>query len=179
MIKKTCSACAGYRINAKARSATIAGRHIGELASLPATYLRGFLKSLKHLRTTQGRALVAAICRQLDQFDLLGIPYLHLNRNLPTLSGSELQRVSLVSHLEAGLDSVIYIFDEPTMGMHELEKNNLKAIFKRLKDSGSTTRERTSTTCSNSQSTRPSICLPVRRTSRGCFASFKRPAWDT
>nr|MDO8111665.1 excinuclease ABC subunit UvrA [Candidatus Sigynarchaeota archaeon] len=137
MIKQTCKACGGYRINTKARSATVGGKHIGELATMPVADLKDFVKSLKDVKTSQGRALLAEIARQLEQFNMLGISYLHLNRNLPTLSGGELQRVSLVSHLEAGLDSVIYLFDEPTMGMHEIEKNNLKTIFTRLRDAGS------------------------------------------
>nr|MDO8083292.1 excinuclease ABC subunit UvrA [Candidatus Sigynarchaeum springense] len=137
MTKKLCPSCNGFRINAKARSATVGGKHIGELAAMPASDLASFLDSVKGLKTTQGRALAAEAGRQLLQFDSLGIAYLHLNRNLPSLSGGELQRVSLVSHLEAGLDSVIYLFDEPTMGMHEVEKGNLTSIFKRLRDGGS------------------------------------------
>ncbi len=137
MTKKLCPSCAGYRINGKARSATVDGRHIGELATMPVLDLETFLASMKGLKTSQGRALAAEARRQLSQFDALGISYLHLNRNLPSLSGGELQRVSLVSHLEAGLDSVIYLFDEPTMGMHEVEKGNLIGIFKRLRDGGS------------------------------------------
>ncbi|MBN2152570.1 MAG: ATP-binding cassette domain-containing protein, partial [Candidatus Lokiarchaeota archaeon] len=137
MTKQQCSSCGGYRINARARSTTIGGKHIGELAAMPVLDLHAFLGALDGLKTSQGRALVAEARRQLAQFDALGISYLHLNRNLPSLSGGELQRVSLVSHLEAGLDSVIYLFDEPTMGMHEAEKANLTAILKRLRDGGS------------------------------------------
>ncbi|NMC07891.1 MAG: excinuclease ABC subunit UvrA [Candidatus Lokiarchaeota archaeon] len=137
MTKKPCPSCNGHRINAKARSATINGKHIGELATMPASDLATFLGSIHGLKTPQGRAIVAEARRQLGQFDALGISYLHLNRALPSLSGGELQRVSLVSHLEAGLDSVIYLFDEPTMGMHEVEKGNLTGIFKQLRDGGS------------------------------------------
>jgi len=138
MNKVICPECHGFRINGQARGALINGKHIGELAMMPVSDLKEFLLALTDLKTTQGKALVNEIAKQLDHFELAGISYLHLNRNLPTLSGGEVQRVSLLSHLDASLDSIVYILDEPTMGMHEIEKNNLKRIMQQLKDQGST-----------------------------------------
>lgn len=138
MNKVICPECHGFRINGQARGALINGKHIGELAMMPVSDLKEFLLALTDLKTTQGKALVHELAQQLDHFDLAGISYLHLNRNLPTLSGGEVQRVSLLSHLDANLDSLVYILDEPTMGMHEIEKNNLKRIMQQLKDQGST-----------------------------------------
>ncbi|MFX0002762.1 MAG: excinuclease ABC subunit UvrA, partial [Candidatus Hermodarchaeota archaeon] len=68
----------------------------------------------------------------------IGLSYLHLNRSLPTLSGGELQRLSLMTHLDAGLDSLIYILDEPSMSLHEQEKQSLINLLIQLKDLGNT-----------------------------------------
>ncbi|UCE13405.1 MAG: ATP-binding cassette domain-containing protein, partial [Candidatus Heimdallarchaeota archaeon] len=66
----------------------------------------------------------------------VGISYLNLNRSMTTLSGGELQRLSLMTHLDAGLDSLVFILDEPSMGMHELEKNSLMTILEEIKELG-------------------------------------------
>jgi len=68
----------------------------------------------------------------------VGLSYIHLNRTLPTLSGGELQRLSLMTHLDAGIDSLIYILDEPSMSLHEREKESLIDFLKKLKDLGNT-----------------------------------------
>ncbi|MFX0100994.1 MAG: excinuclease ABC subunit UvrA, partial [Candidatus Hodarchaeota archaeon] len=136
MTKKLCPECAGHRVNSQARNALVNGKHIGELASIPIDEIKQFMESIKDFRTGQGKALRNEIVKRLKNFDLVGLSYLHLNRNLPTLSGGELQRLALLTHLDSTLDSIVYILDEPTMGMHELEKNNLKKILNQLKDLG-------------------------------------------
>ena len=136
MVKKKCPDCLGYRINAAARGCLINGKHIGDLATMPVRELNIFLSHVTSLSTTQGKALRDEISRRLKNFSLVGISYLHLNRILPSLSGGELQRLSLLSHLDASLDSVIFLLDEPTMGMHQLEKRNLKTILQNLRDIG-------------------------------------------
>jgi excinuclease ABC A subunit len=96
-----------------------------------------FLKNLdSHVKTSHGKALKDEIIKRLGKSMLVGLSYLSLNRSMTTLSGGELQRLSLMSHLDAGLDSLIFILDEPSMGMHELEKNSLMTILTEIKDLG-------------------------------------------
>jgi len=140
MIMKKCEACEGLRINEQAREIKIEGKHIGELAVLVIDELRHFLKNLSDtdIKTPQGKVLLSIVLSKLNDMVNVGLSYLHLNRGMPTLSGGELQRISLMTHLDAGLDSLIYILDEPSMSLHECEKESLIKILKKLKDLGNT-----------------------------------------
>ncbi|HMK45315.1 MAG TPA: excinuclease ABC subunit UvrA [Methanocella sp.] len=140
MTRIICPACGGHRMGERARSALINGRHIGELADMSMSDLEGFLKGLSAnmIRTSEGQALLAAVLRLLGQSRLSGISYLSLNRSVATLSGGEFQRLSLMTHLSSDLDSLLYILDEPSQGMHELEKASLSALLQQLKARGNT-----------------------------------------
>ncbi|MBD3198165.1 MAG: ATP-binding cassette domain-containing protein [Candidatus Lokiarchaeota archaeon] len=140
MSKKICEDCNGFRINEQARTTKISGKHIGELAMLSIDELLELMNKLKYREnhTAQGNALINEILIGLEQMVNVGLSYLHLNRRLPTLSGGELQRLSLMTHLDAGLDSLIYVLDEPSMSLHEIEKASLINILKKLKDLGNT-----------------------------------------
>jgi excinuclease ABC A subunit len=138
MAKHKCEECEGFRINKQAREVKIGGRHIGELAMKPIDDVIEFLGGLteEDIKSIQGKAMVNSIKEGLKHMVDVGLSYLHLNRSLPTLSGGELQRLSLMTHLDAGLDSLIYILDEPSMSLHEQEKDSLINILKKLKDLG-------------------------------------------
>ncbi|MFX0204974.1 MAG: excinuclease ABC subunit UvrA [Candidatus Hodarchaeota archaeon] len=137
MTKVTCPDCHGFKVNNQARTALINGKHIGELGTMTIAELINFLKETdSYLKTSHGKALKNEIVKRLEKSTLVGLSYLSLNRSMTTLSGGELQRLSLMSHLDAGLDSLIFILDEPSMGMHELEKNSLMAILTEIKDLG-------------------------------------------
>ncbi|MFX0203552.1 MAG: excinuclease ABC subunit UvrA, partial [Candidatus Hodarchaeota archaeon] len=118
MTKVTCPACHGYKINDQARNAVINGKHIGELGTLTIDELIEFHKTLDdtHVKTSHGKALKNEIITRLEKARLVGLSYLSLNRSMTTLSGGEIQRLSLMSHLDAGLDSLVFILDEPSMG---------------------------------------------------------------
>ena len=135
-----CDECDGFRINEQAREIKINGKHIGELAMMPIDELNKFLAGLieNHIKTPQGKSIVDTIIKGIQNMIDVGLSYLHLNRSLPTLSGGELQRLSLMTHLDSGLDSLIYILDEPSMSLHEREKESLIKIIKRLKKLGNT-----------------------------------------
>ncbi|TGU52176.1 excinuclease ABC subunit A, partial [Mesorhizobium sp. M00.F.Ca.ET.186.01.1.1] len=75
---------------------------------------------------------------KLDCLETVGLSYLNLYREIPTLSGGETQRLHIMSHLSAKVDSIIYIFDEPTAGLHEKEKEKIIESFHRLKQQGNT-----------------------------------------
>ncbi|MFX1279094.1 MAG: excinuclease ABC subunit UvrA [Promethearchaeota archaeon] len=140
MSKKKCEECNGYRINDEAREIKIGGKHIGELAMMPIDDLILILNDFTEheIKTPQGKAILRNINQSLTRLIQVGLKYLHLHRTLPSLSGGELQRLSLMTHLDGGLDSLIYILDEPSMSLHEREKDSLIDILKQLKDLGNT-----------------------------------------
>ncbi len=140
MDKTVCPNCLGYRINEKARESLIEGYHIGELAQMSIGEILTCLKkrNSKKYRTSNGKAVNEKICEGLEKFNLVGLSYLHLNRSTVSLSGGENQRLSLMTQMNLGLNGVILILDEPTMGMHELEKESLGKILIELRDKGNT-----------------------------------------
>ena len=140
MAKKKCEECNGYRVNDQAREIKIGGKHIGELAMMTIDDLVLVLESFsdQDIKSPQGKSILKTILQSLDRMVKVGLNYLHLHRSLPTLSGGELQRLTLMTHLDGGLDSLIFILDEPSMSLHEREKESLIGILKQLKDLGNT-----------------------------------------
>ena len=140
MSLKKCDECEGYRINEQARGVRLRGKHIGELGMMPIDELSSFLEELSknNISTVQGKNLCELVIKSLKNIEDVGLGYIHLHRALPTLSGGELQRLSLMTHLDAGIDSLIYILDEPSMSLHELEKDSLIELLKKLKELGNT-----------------------------------------
>ncbi len=138
MTMNKCDECKGYRINDQARGIKIAGMHIGELSMMTIKELIEYLKDLKKtdITTIQGQTMKSNLIERLERMMSVGLSYLHLHRSLPTLSGGELQRISLMNHLEGGLDSLVYILDEPSMSLHEIEKESLIQIILQLKKLG-------------------------------------------
>ncbi|MFX1458520.1 MAG: excinuclease ABC subunit UvrA [Promethearchaeota archaeon] len=140
MSMKKCEECDGYRINEHAREVKVAEKHIGELAMMTIDELIVFLESIseEHVISPQGKSMLDSLLEGLKRMINVGLSYLHLNRSLPTLSGGELQRLTLMTHLDSGLDSLVYILDEPSMSLHEKEKDSLIEVLKQLKDLGNT-----------------------------------------
>ncbi|MFW9876519.1 MAG: excinuclease ABC subunit UvrA [Candidatus Thorarchaeota archaeon] len=140
MAKQKCEECEGYRINDQAKDIKIGHKHIGELAMMTIDELMNFLENLEEVqvKTPQGKSMLDNLLESLRSMINVGLSYLHLHRSLPTLSGGELQRLSLMTHLESGLDSLIYILDEPSMSLHEREKESLINLLKKLKNLGNT-----------------------------------------
>ncbi len=139
MTKVTCTACEGYRINERARNTFIRGKHIGEVASLTINDLIVFIEEgigSEVFKSSEGKAIELEILRRLNKFGLIGLSYLSLNRNIPTLSGGEIQRLSFMNQLNSELNGLIYVLDEPTLGMHQIEKKNLEFILRELKELG-------------------------------------------
>lgn len=138
MTKITCPSCQGNRVKEQTRNALINGRHIGELSDMPFDELTDFLKKLdgSNIKTNEGKSIKNEIITRLEKTKLAGISYLSLNRSMRTLSGGEAQRLNLITHLNNGLDSLVFILDEPSMGMHEIEKNNLMTLLKEINNLG-------------------------------------------
>jgi len=140
MSKAKCEECQGYRINDQARETKIAEKHIGELAMMTIDELIAFLENLtkEQVKSPQGKAMINTLLQALKNLVDVGLSYIHMNRSLPTLSGGELQRLSLMTHLDGGLDSLVYILDEPSMSLHEREKSALITLLQKLKELGNT-----------------------------------------
>lgn len=130
---KTCPSCGGTRLAAEARTMTLKGKHLGQLGQLSIKQLKHYIDHTLDtaLRRTPQVKLIKRIIKQMLDVQL---GYLTMYRPLPTLSGGELQRLFLMSHLDAELESLLYIFDEPTTGLHEAEKQQFLSKLLSLKN---------------------------------------------
>lgn len=135
-----CPECNGYRVGEDARRVSIHGRHIGELGMMTISELHGFLGSLIGTDDISifGRNQVNDILRKTGQLIRSRLGHLTLYRETPTLSGGEIQRLFLNVHLDSRMDSLIYVLDEPTVGLHESEKADLLESVRELKEIGNT-----------------------------------------
>jgi excinuclease ABC A subunit len=135
-----CPQCHGFRVGEEARRVLLDGRHIGEIATVPLTEARSFLERLAagKAATAFERNLLAEILRRTSALIASHLGHLSLYREMPTLSGGEIQRLFLATHLDSGMDSLIYILDEPTVGLHESEKRELLRSIVALRDLGNT-----------------------------------------
>lgn len=135
-----CPSCEGGRINALARHVTIDGLSIDKLCSLPISDARDFVDALA-LSASQQK-LLDEVKKQLSSklhfLSEVGLDYLSLNRRAPTLSGGEAQRIRLARQLGSGLTGVLYVLDEPTIGLHPRDSDRLIAALKRLNGLGNT-----------------------------------------
>ncbi len=135
-----CSECNGFRIGEEARRVLLNGRHIGELGKMTISELQKFLEVLlkQETLTSFGKNLVKEILHKAGNLNKSRLGHLSLYREMPTLSGGEIQRLFLNSHLDSKMDSLIYILDEPTAGLHESEKTELLQSIQELKELGNT-----------------------------------------
>ncbi len=138
--RETCPECGGDRITGEARAVTILGQHIGQVGQMTAAELENFCQQAAALPdlAPMARILVDEMARRARSLLNSGLGHLSLYRELPSLSGGELQRLFLSSHIDAQLDSLIYVLDEPSVGLHELEKQRLLEQLTALRDQGNT-----------------------------------------
>jgi excinuclease ABC subunit A len=135
-----CSDCHGFRVGEEARRVLLNGRHIGELGRMTIAELQAFLEMPAELgiSTPVGKNLLREILRKTSHLIKSRLGHLSLYREMPSLSGGEIQRLFLNSHLDSQMDSLIYILDEPTVGLHESEKAELLKSIVDLKELGNT-----------------------------------------
>lgn len=135
-----CSECHGFRIGPEARRVFLNEKHIGDLGKMTIAEIQDFAEVLLKQKTLRpfGKNLLTEILRKTRSLLQMRLGYLSLYREMPTLSGGEIQRLFLHSHLDAQMDSLIYILDEPTAGLHESEKARLLESIRNLKDAGNT-----------------------------------------
>jgi len=130
----TCKKCSGTGLGEAASHTTVGGKTIAELESL---YIRDLLHFFASANLP-GKRLTDEILLKLECMDDVGLHHLALCRPIPTLSGGEIQRLFLASYIIADIDSIIFIFDEPTIGLHEVEKQKLISIIQNLIRRGNT-----------------------------------------
>jgi excinuclease ABC subunit A len=135
-----CISCQGSRINPLARHVTINNLSISDLCRLPIAQARDFVDRMP--MSPQERKLLDEIQKQLSSrlhfLCEIGLHYLSLQRRAPTLSGGEAQRIRLARQLGSGLTGVMYVLDEPTIGLHPRDNDRLNSALKKLKDLGNT-----------------------------------------
>ena len=142
---RTCPTCHGARLNEFSRAATVADKTIVEVMAMPVGEALAFFKGLRTTnhepRTTNLSGLgeiVAEICRRLQFLLDVGLDYLTLDRAASSLSGGEMQRIRLATQIGSGLTGVLYVLDEPTIGLHPRDNERLISALKGLRDRGNT-----------------------------------------
>ena len=140
MNSRPCPDCGGRRLNRHARSVWVAGRDLPGLERLPVADLRRFLgnATFDGYRGEIAGRLVHEIVQRLDFLIDVGLDYLSLDRAADTLSGGESRRIRLASQIGAGLVGVMYILDEPSIGLHQRDNRRLLDSLARLRDLGNT-----------------------------------------
>lgn len=136
----TCTACYGARLNRYACGVTINNKNIIELAELPIKDLFTFFDTLTldELDMAIGKTLIAEITNRLSFLVEVGLSYLSLSRSARTLSGGEGQRIRLATQIGSALSGVLYVLDEPSIGLHQRDNDRLIATLKKLRDHGNT-----------------------------------------
>lgn len=130
-----CTDCHGKRLNEAALSCKIQGYSIADLCEMELTRLR---EVLEMIRDSKVGVLVETIIEGVDRMIEIGLPYLHLNRETPSLSGGEAQRLKLVRYMGSSLTGMTYIFDEPSTGMHPRDVYRMNNLLRKLRDKGNT-----------------------------------------
>ncbi|MBQ9756402.1 MAG: excinuclease ABC subunit UvrA, partial [Clostridia bacterium] len=135
-----CNTCHGKRLRKEALAVTVGGKNISELTDMPVSELKEFVIKLKldKTQTLIAEPIVKEIKARLDFLINVGLSYLTLSRNASTLSGGESQRIRLATQIGSGLTGVLYILDEPSIGLHQRDNEKLLATLKRLRDLGNT-----------------------------------------
>lgn len=137
-----CSACEGYRLREEALAVKIDKNHIGEISDLSIQRALEWFSDLSERLDPQRKEIAARILKEINErltfLNNVGLNYLTLSRSSATLSGGESQRIRLASQIGSGLTGVLYVLDEPSIGLHQRDNNRLLETLKRLRDLGNT-----------------------------------------
>jgi len=135
-----CPECDGTRLRREARNVTVAGRAIYDISALTLAHAIEFFEKLSLTGVKQAIAdkIVKEIVTRITFLNNVGLDYLSLDRSADTLSGGEAQRIRLASQIGSGLTGVMYVLDEPSIGLHQRDNARLLATLKRLRDIGNT-----------------------------------------
>ncbi|HIJ44210.1 MAG: excinuclease ABC subunit UvrA [Rhodospirillales bacterium] len=138
----TCDSCRGHRLKPEALAVKVAGLHIGEVTGMSiaaaASWFAGLEQRLSAFQRRIARRILREINERLEFLVNVGLDYLTLSRRSGTLSGGESQRIRLASQIGSGLTGVLYVLDEPSIGLHQRDNSRLLTTLKRLRDLGNT-----------------------------------------
>jgi excinuclease ABC subunit A len=139
---RACGTCGGYRLRAEALAVKIAGLHVGQVVQMSIKEAYDWCltvpDSLSNQKNEIAKAILKEIRERLGFLNNVGLEYLTLARNAGTLSGGESQRIRLASQIGSGLQGVLYVLDEPSIGLHQRDNDRLLTTLKNLRDQGNT-----------------------------------------
>ena len=140
MTSLTCSTCHGYRLNERALAVKIDGKNIGEVSEMSIGDALPFFKGLTFSEQKEqiAKPILKEICDRLSFLVNVGLAYLTLSRSARTLSGGEAQRIRLATQIGSNLSGVLYILDEPSIGLHQRDNDRLIDSLKKMRDLGNT-----------------------------------------
>lgn len=140
MTELTCETCHGKRLNRQALSVKVGGHDIAEVTNYPISQSRAFFENLQ--LSEQNISIAKPILRELKSrlnfLDEVGLDYLTLDRSAGTLSGGEAQRIRLATQIGSNLSGIMYVLDEPSIGLHQRDNDRLIKSLKRMRDLGNT-----------------------------------------
>ena len=138
MIKKPCQECGGQRLKPAVRAVTVGGQSIAAITKKTVLEARDFLAGLKLDRQANliAEPILTEIGERLGFLEQVGLEYLTLDRAANTLSGGEAQRIRLATQIGSGLQGVLYVLDEPSIGLHQRDNHRLLQTLQRLRDLG-------------------------------------------
>ncbi len=139
---RLCEACGGHRLKPQALAVKIADLHVGQVAEMSVLAAGGWFETLEGRLTGKQREIAQRILKEINErlrfLVDVGLEYLTLSRASATLSGGESQRIRLASQIGSGLTGVLYVLDEPSIGLHQRDNARLLETLKRLRDLGNT-----------------------------------------
>ena len=140
MSESPCHSCHGARLKKEVLSVKIGDKNINELTGMPINKIRDYLNNLELTEQQKliGEQIFKEINKRLNFLVDVGLEYLTLSRSAGTLSGGESQRIRLATQIGSGLTGVLYILDEPSIGLHQRDNDKLLATLKKLRDLGNT-----------------------------------------
>ncbi|MCH5385486.1 excinuclease ABC subunit UvrA [Limosilactobacillus reuteri] len=140
MTELPCLVCHGYRLNQRALAVKIDGRNIGEVSALPISDSLEFFKNIKlsAQKNEIAKPILKEIIDRLTFMKNVGVEYLTLSRSARTLSGGEAQRIRLATQIGSNLSGVMYVLDEPSIGLHQRDNDRLIESLKAMRDLGNT-----------------------------------------
>lgn len=139
---RSCGTCGGYRLREEALAVKIGGLHVGQIVQMSIKEAYEWCKSVPDALSKQKNEIAVAILKEIRErlgfLNNVGLEYLSLSRNSGTLSGGESQRIRLASQIGSGLQGVLYVLDEPSIGLHQRDNDRLLTTLKNLRDQGNT-----------------------------------------
>ena len=140
MTELPCPVCHGYRLNQRALAVEIDGQNIGEVSDLPISKSIDYFKNIKLSEQNEkiAKPILKEILDRLTFMQNVGVDYLTLSRSARTLSGGEAQRIRLATQIGSNLSGVMYVLDEPSIGLHQRDNDRLISSLKAMRDLGNT-----------------------------------------